>query len=215
MGPGRSRPRSDAVGSADRPGPTDGLALLVVDLIRAYTTPGSPLFAPGVVAAVKRLPTLLRAARRAAIPVLHTRVLYEPRGFADGGLWIRKAPVLRILVPGSPLAAFCGPARPGRAEIVITKNYSSAFAGTSLASTLRAGGVRRLLLAGCTTSGCVRASAVDALQHGFMPLVVADCVGDRHPDPHRASLDDLARDWADVISLGQAGRLLGAGAGFD
>jgi maleamate amidohydrolase len=183
-------------------------ALLVIDLLRAYTTRGSPLYAPGVVRAVAELPVLLRTARRARIPVLHTRVLYTPPHFIDGGMWIRKAPVLRMLVPGEPLAEFCRSAKPAPGETVIVKQYSSAFASTSIAATLRAAGIDTLLLAGCTTSGCVRASAVDAIQHGFRPMVVRECVGDRHPDPHDTAVTDISAMFGDVVSLAAAIRYL-------
>jgi maleamate amidohydrolase len=179
-------------------------ALLCIDLMRAYTQPGSPLWACGVVEALQSLPVLLDAARSTRTPVLHTRVAYQPPHFADGGTWIRKAPVLRALVPDSPLTTFDRRARPSRGELVITKHYSSAFAGTSLAATLAALGVDTLLLAGCTTSGCVRASAMDALQWGFRPIVVRECVGDRHREPHLANLRDMDADWGDVVSLRRA-----------
>jgi maleamate amidohydrolase len=87
---------------------------------------------------------------------------------------------------------------------VITKQYASAFFGTSLASTLTALGVDTLLIAGVSTSGCIRASALDACQHGFVPLVVRDAVGDRHAAPHEANLFDLQAKYAEVLSLGQA-----------
>jgi maleamate amidohydrolase len=89
-------------------------------------------------------------------------------------------------------------------EPVITKHYASAFFGTSLASTLRAQGIDCVLLAGMSTSGCVRASGVDALQHGFIPVVIADACGDRHPQPHESNLFDLNAKYADVMTLAQA-----------
>lgn len=200
----RATARSPRLGFGERP------ALLVIDLLRAYTTPGSPLFAPGVVRAVGRLGPLLAAARAARIPVIHTGVLYEPATFADGGAWIRKAPVLKLLVPGNPLATFDPRARPAAGETVVIKNYSSAFAGTSIAATLAAQRVDTLLLAGCTTSGCVRATAVDAIQRGFRPLVVRECVGDRHDAPHRAALADVDAAFGDVVTLAAVLRRLRA-----
>lgn len=179
-------------------------ALLVIDLVRAYTTPGSPLHAAGVVRAVRNLAALLRAARSARIPVLHTGVHYNPRNFEDGGAWILKAPVLKLLVRENPLSAFDPGAVPADGETVVIKNYSSAFAGTSIAATLTAAGVDTVLMAGCTTSGCIRASAVDAIQHGFRPMVVAECVGDRHPGPHRAALCDIDEWFGDVVSRAEA-----------
>lgn len=97
---------------------------------------------------------------------------------------------------------------PGGGETLIGKQYTSAFFGTSLVSTLTALGIDTLLIAGVSTSGCVRASAVDACQHGFIPLVVHDAVGDRYPAPHEANLFDLQSKYAEVISLEAAERYL-------
>jgi maleamate amidohydrolase len=175
-------------------------ALLVIDLLQGYTLKGAPLFAPGVVKAVAEMPPLLKLARAKKMPIIHTRVLYNPSGFADGGVWIRKAPVLKSLVPGSKYAQFCKGVEPGKGELVIVKNYASCFFGTSLAATLTAMGVDTVLITGCTTSGCIRASAVDAVQHGFRPIVIRECVGDRHDGPHEANLFDINAKYGDVIS---------------
>ncbi len=178
--------------------------LLVIDLLQGYTLKGAPLFAPGVIKAVAEVPAVLRAARAKKMPVIHTRVLYNPADFADGGMWIRKAPVLKSLVPGSKYAQFCKGVEPKKSELVIVKNYASAFFGTTLASTLTAMGADTLLIAGCTTSGCIRASAVDAVQHGFRPIVIRECVGDRHDAPHEANLFDISAKYGDVISKVEA-----------
>lgn len=179
-------------------------AVLAIDLVQAYTLPGAPLYAPGVVKCVKEVPELLRWARRKNVPVIHTRVLYNPKTFEDGGIWIRKLPVLKALVPGNRYAEFCPEVQPPPGETVIVKNYASCFFGTSLAATLTAMGVDTLLIAGCSTSGCIRASAVDAVQHGFRPIVVRECVGDRHDDPHEANLADIQAKYGDVISKAEA-----------
>lgn len=179
-------------------------ALLVVDFVRAYTTPESPLFAEGVVSAVKQAPVLLKAARSAAIPVVHTNILYRARGCADGGVWVKKSPVMSAMTRGNPLSEFCEDVAPLPDELVVTKQYASAFFGTSLASTLHALRIDTVVLAGCSTSGCIRASAVDAVQHGFRTIVVRECVGDRHPAPHEANLFDIDAKYGDVISLDEA-----------
>jgi maleamate amidohydrolase len=179
-------------------------AVVVIDLLQGYTLPGAPLYAPGVVKCVKEVPELLQAARKAGVPVIHTRVLYNPANFEDGGVWIRKAPVLKSLVPGNQFAEFCPEVKPARGETVIVKQYASCFFGTSLAATLTAQGVDTLIITGCTTSGCIRASAVDAVQHGFRPIVVRECVGDRHDDPHNANLFDINAKYGDVISKAEA-----------
>ncbi|MCC7329735.1 MAG: isochorismatase family protein [Gammaproteobacteria bacterium] len=179
-------------------------AVIVIDLLQGYTLPGAPLYAPGVVRCVKEVPGLLQWARRKKVPVIHTRVLYNPANFEDGGAWIRKAPVLKALVPGNKYAEFCPEVKPPKGETVIVKNYASAFFGTSLAAMLTAQGVDTLVITGCTTSGCIRASAVDAVQNGFRPIVVRECVGDRHEDPHNANLFDIDAKYGDVISKAEA-----------
>ena len=179
-------------------------ALLIVDFVRAYLTPGSPLYA-GVEVARDAAVKLLAAARRAGIPVMHTNVVYEPGG-RDGGVFFRKLPALASFERGKhpELAAFGGGLEPLASESVFSKQYASAFFGTKLAPALKSLGVDTLLIAGVSTSGCVRATAVDACQHGFVPLVVRDAVGDRHPAPHEANLFDLQAKYAEVISLDAA-----------
>jgi nicotinamidase-related amidase len=176
-------------------------ALLVIDFVRAYLVEGSPLYA-GAEPARAAAQALLEAARRARIPVVHTNVQYQPGG-RDGGVFFRKVPALRCFEAGAhpDLAAFAAGLEPIAGETVITKQYASAFFGTTLASTLTALGVDTLLIAGVSTSGCVRASTVDACQHGFIPLVVREAVGDRHPAPHEANLFDLQAKYAEVVSL--------------
>jgi len=185
-------------------------ALLVIDFVRAYLVPGSPLYA-GVEQARADCETLLRAARKAGIPVLHTRVEFQPGG-RDGGVFFRKLPALACFEAGRhpELAAFAEGLEPAAGETVITKQYASAFFGTSLASTLTALGVDTLLIAGLSTSGCVRASAVDACQHGFVPVVVREAVGDRAPGPHEANLFDLQAKYAEVAPLATVLQYLGA-----
>jgi maleamate amidohydrolase len=179
-------------------------ALLVVDFVRAYLVPGSPLYA-GVESARDAAAELLTAARAAGVPVMHTNVAYEPGG-ADGGVFFRKLPALASFERGRhpELAAFGEGLEPRPGERVFTKQYASAFFGTALAEALRALGVDTLLIAGVSTSGCVRATAVDACQHGFVPLVVREAVGDRHPAPHEANLFDLQAKYAEVVGLAEA-----------
>jgi nicotinamidase-related amidase len=179
-------------------------ALIVIDFVGAYLNRGSPLYA-GVEAARDACKTLLGAARKARIPVIHTNVIYQ-RGGRDGGVFFRKLPALSCFERGlhPELAAFGEGLEPAEGETVISKQYASAFFATSLASTLVFLGVDTLLIAGVSTSGCVRATAVDACQLGFIPLVVRDAVGDRHPAPHEANLFDLQAKYAEVVSLRQA-----------
>ena len=176
-------------------------ALLMIDFAQAYFVPESALYAnrPEVVG---QAAALLAWARARGMLVCHTRVEYRADGL-DGGVFFRKIPALKAFCAGNPLGEFVPQLLPRADEPVITKQYASAFFGTSLASLLRAQGVDCVLLAGMSTSGCVRASAVDAVQHGFIPVVVGDACGDRHSSPHEANLFDLNAKYADVRTLAQ------------
>ena len=172
-------------------------ALLVIDVVMAYLDKTSPLYA-GVENALASNIRLVEAARAAGVPVIFTRVLYSANG-ADGGVFYRKVPALKAYLEGSPLGAFPPGLQPRADEVVVTKQYASAFFGTSLASTLRALEVDTVVMGGFSTSGCVRASALDAMQHGFIPFVVRDACGDRDPRPHEANLFDLQAKYAEVV----------------
>jgi maleamate amidohydrolase len=176
-------------------------ALVVVDFVRAYLVPDSPLYA-GVEAVRDAAAELLLLARRARIPIIHTCVSYQAGG-RNGGIFYRKVPALRCFESGlSPqLAAFAEGLEPVDGETVITKQYASAFFATPLASLLTSLQIDTVLIAGVSTSGCIRASTVDCCQHGFIPLVVRDAVGDRAAEPHEASLFDLQAKYAEVVSL--------------
>lgn len=182
-------------------------ALLLIDFVMAYLDPASPLYA-GVEDALASSARLLAAARAAGLPVIHTNVEYEPGG-SNGGVFYRKVPALKVFDRGSPLGAFPPELTPLPGEIVFTKQQASAFFGTGLADHLRTAGIDTLLIAGVSTSGCIRASALDACQHGFLPFVVREACGDRHPAPHEANLFDLQAKYAEVIGLDQALALIG------
>jgi maleamate amidohydrolase len=175
-------------------------AIIVVDFIRAYTAPESPLYVPAVVEAVKATMPLLEAARERKVPIIYTRVVYHPSG-ADGGLFVQKVPALRRMVEGEPLADIVPELPPGPDDVILIKQYASSFFGTSLAAMLTARGADTLIITGCSTSGCVRATAVDAMQNGFRPIVPRECVGDRHDGPHEANLFDINAKYGDVVSL--------------
>jgi maleamate amidohydrolase len=181
-------------------------ALLIVDFVMAYLDPASPLYA-GVEDALESNIRLLAAARASGIPVVFTNVVYEPGG-ANGGLFYHKIPALKAFDRGSPLGQFPATLQPREDEAVVSKQFASAFFGTALNQKLRDMGVDTLLISGLSTSGCVRASALDALQYGFAPFVVREACGDRHPAPHDNSLFDLQAKYAEVISLEQALNLL-------
>ncbi len=176
--------------------PGQSPVVLCIDLMRAYFDEQSPLCLPspdclGVAAEI------LAAARRSGAPVVHTLVGYSSED--DGGVFIRKIPALRLLVGDSPMGQPMPEVAPLADEPVIVKQYASAFFGTDLADMLHALGADTVILVGTSTSGCIRATAVDAIQHGFIPLVVSDGVGDRDEAVHRASLYDLQAKYAEVV----------------
>lgn len=174
-------------------------AVLVVDMMRAYFEPESPFCLPDD-GCLRAAADVLSAARAAGVPVVHTVVRYGPDG-VDGGVFLKKVPALRLLIGDAPLGRPMAEVEPLPEESVVVKQYASAFFGTSVASTLRSLGVDTLVIVGVSTSGCIRATAVDALQHGFVPLVVREAVGDREPAVHDASLYDLQAKYAEVVSL--------------
>ena len=184
-------------------------ALLIVDVVAAYLTEGSALFMETAAAARDCNARLAAAARAAGVPVVFTNVAYKADG-SDGGVFSRKAPVLKAFIEGSPLGAFPPELTPLPGERVFTKQYPSAFFGTGLAEALHAEGIDTLLITGYSTSGCVRASALDAMQYGFVPLVVREACADRHPAPHEANLFDLQAKYAEVISEAEALAVIGA-----
>ncbi len=187
-------------------------ALVLVDLMRAYFTAGSPLDL-GSTAALETAAVLLEAARLQKVPVVHTAVRYRS-GATDAGHFVLKVPALALLADDADgdLREFMPQVAPHPGEVVIVKQYASAFFGTSLASTLRAMDVDTVVMAGVSTSGCIRASATDALQHGFRPMVVLDACADRTTDLHDSNLRDLQAKYADVIDSAEA--LLHLGRGF-
>lgn len=176
--------------------------VVAVDMMSAYFDPDSPFCLPddGCLGAAAQV---IAAARTAAVPVIHTIVRFGAGGM-DGGIFLRKVPALRLLIGDSPLGQLMPQVDREPDELVLVKQYASAFFGTTLAPILQSLGADTVVLVGVSTSGCIRASAVDALQHGFVPLVVREAVGDREPAVHEASLYDLQAKYAEVISLTEA-----------
>ena len=177
--------------------------MLVIDLVRAYTEPGGPFALPDPGPAVAAARSLVDAARASGHLVVWTVVRYAA-GLADGGLFVRKVPALACFAedaPGDWGAPALAP-RPG--EPVLVKQYASAFFGSSLASTLHAAGVDTVVVAGVSTSGCVRATAMDALNSGFRTQVVREACADRTPALHDGNLADLDAKYADVVALDEA-----------
>jgi len=199
--------RSGAFGA--RLGAGTRQALLMIDFARAYFEPDSPLFAdaPQVVDAAAEL---LRWARGQGLLVCHTQVVYDDQGL-NGGVFYRKIPALSVFREGNPMGDFVDALRPEAGEPVIRKQYASAFFGTSLASLLNAQRVDCVIIAGMSTSGCVRATAVDAVQSGYIPIVASEACGDRHPQPHASNLFDLQAKYADVLTTREIREAVGAG----
>ncbi len=178
-------------------------AVLVIDLVRAYTEPDGPFALPDPDPAVAATAALVAAARAGGHPVVWTVVRYAP-DLADGGLFVRKVPALACFAEGAPGDWGRLALEPAAGETVVVKQYASGFAGTSLASTLHAAGVDTLVVAGVSTSGCVRATATDALTAGFVPRVVREACADRSAALHEANLADLDAKYADVVGLAEA-----------
>jgi nicotinamidase-related amidase len=175
------------------------LAVVVVDFVIGFTNEASPL-AGAFERELAATARLLSAARRAGAPVFFTTVAYDAE-CREAGVFVEKVPALRYLVRGSRWVEL--DPRLGRrpAETLIEKQFASAFFGTPLASRLTTRGIDTVVVAGVTTSGCVRATAVDALQNGFRTIVARECVGDRAPGPHEANLLDIDGKYGDVVAL--------------
>jgi len=180
------------VGFGQRP------ALLLIDFCQAYFEPGNALYSE-VEDALESALRVRAAARAAGVPVVLTNVVYHPSGI-DGGRFFEKALPLKNFTCGNPMGAWGPGLAPFDDELVVSKQYPSAFFGTSLTSTLTAARIDSVILTGLTTSGCVRASCVDAMSHGFKTAVVAEACGDRHAAPHEANLFDMNAKYADVVS---------------
>lgn len=174
-------------------------ALLVIDFSRGFTDPASPL-GSDMSAALQATNRLLDAAHARGITVIFTTVAYEDPE-REAGLWIRKIPALGVLRVGSGYVELDERLHRRADDVVLVKKYASAFFGTGLDVLLRERGVDTLLIAGCTTSGCVRATVVDALQYGFRPVVVREAVADRSEPAHRANLFDIEGKYGDVLPL--------------
>ncbi|WP_298397585.1 isochorismatase family protein [Sphingobium sp.] len=175
-------------------------ALLLIDLVEAYFREGSPLYHANFAPALDSSVRLLEAARKAGIPVILTNVEYS-KGGLDGGVFFEKCRLpLLCFEQGNPLGDFPPSIVPQPGEVTITKKYASSFCGTPLAAMLAARGIDTLLIGGVSTSGCVRATAVDTCSLGFRPMVVREAVGDRHAQPHEANLFDIDAKYGDVVS---------------
>jgi maleamate amidohydrolase len=187
-------------------------ALLVVDVNVGFTDPESPLACglDGVVVAIQRL---LGEARAAQLPVVYTTVSYDEGDRLAAAAFIDKIPALLTLEAGSRWVEIDPRIAPLPDEPVLNKLFASAFFGTPLSNLLTAAGCDGVIVTGASTSGCVRATVVDALQHGFRPVVPREAVGDRNPAAHEANLYDIDTKYGDVVSLDEVIAHLEASAG--
>jgi len=177
-------------------------ALLIVDLTRAFTEEGRPLGA-SMPATMEAANALLDSAHKSNTPVIFTTVSYDSDTLQDAGIWVTKIGGLEDLKSGSNGVDTSPQLHRESRDGLLVKKYASCFFGTDLVSRLLAGRCDTLILAGCSTSGCIRATAVDAIQYGFRPIVVEDAVADRWPEAHQQSLSDLKAKYADVLPLGE------------
>ena len=172
-------------------------ALLIVDFTVGFNDP--KLFGGGNIdAAIKRTVGLLQFFREQKLPVAFTRVVYADDG-SDAGVFAMKAPSLRMLTETHPAGQVVPELPPQAGEYLVRKTQASAFFGTGLAPWLVKQGADTVVVTGCTTSGCVRASVVDAMQNNFRPIGAHDCVGDRALGPHEANLFDMGQKYADLM----------------
>lgn len=173
-------------------------ALLIVDFVEAFADPDH--FGGGnITAAIAATVPLLAHARQRSWPVAHTRVVYAEDG-SDAGVFAMKAPGLLKLTEKSPLSAIVPQLAPRAGELIVRKQGASAFFGTGLAAWLALRRVDTVVVAGCTTSGCIRASVIDCMQYNFRPVVATDCVGDRALGPHQANLFDMGQKYAALLA---------------
>lgn len=186
--------------------PQAPVGLLIVDLVNGFANP--EVFGGGnIPQAIEHTVPLLAHAREKGWPVAHSRIVFADDD-ADHNVFTMKVPGLLALKETSHDSAIVPQLAPRKGELVVRKTVPSAFFGTGLAAWLTQHGVRTLLIAGAVTSGCVRSSVVDAMQYGFRPFVLSDCVGDRAIAPHEANLFDMAQKYAAVMTRDEALDLL-------
>ena len=174
------------------------LAIILVDFVAAYFDENSPLYADVEKALLSAI-RIRNKGREKNIPIIYTNVSYQKDG-KNGGVFFEKLPVLSCFIEGAKTAGWPSKLDIDPNEIVITKQYPSAFFETCLSKKLNNLEIDTLIITGLTTSGCIRATCVDAISYGFRPIVVKDACGDRHEKPHIANLFDMNAKYADVVS---------------
>ncbi len=182
------------IGFGERP------ALMIIDMIKGFTDPTMPLGAP-LESQIEAQRPLLEVAHGRDIPVIFSTVIYEEEDIRDAGVWALKQTGARTLTAGSEAVKIDPRLGMQPKDILLMKKYASCFYGTDLVARLNSRRIDTLIITGCTTSGCVRATAVDAVQNGFRPMVVREAVGDRSAAAHEQSLFDLNAKYADVVSV--------------
>jgi maleamate amidohydrolase len=191
------------IGFGERPG------LVVIDILKAFTDATQPLGAD-LSREIEALRQVLAAARAAGVPIFYTTVAYEEQDLRDAGIWALKQKGVVTLQAGTPGVELDPRLKRRAEEAIILKKYASAFFGTDFVTRLNTRRIDTLLITGCTTSGCVRATAVDAVQNGLRPMVIREAVGDRAEAAHRQSLFDLEQKYADVVAVDEAVAYLAA-----
>tara|TARA_Y100001970_G_scaffold294368_1_gene451839 strand:+ start:23380 stop:24003 length:624 start_codon:yes stop_codon:yes gene_type:complete len=177
-------------------------ALLIVDFVNGFNDENA--FGGGnIPQAIKITQSLLEFARNQKLPIAHTRVVFADDG-SDLNLMYKKVPSLKTLTENSKESQIVPELTPNNGEIIVRKRVPSAFFGTDLAPQLTLLGVDTIMITGCTTSGCVRASALDAMCWGFIPIVITDGCGDRAIGPHEANLFDLGQKYVDLMTASEA-----------
>jgi len=193
-------------GFAQQVGVGEAPSVVVVDFVLGFTDPAH--FGGGNInQAISQTKHLLELARTKGWPIAHTRVVYADDG-SDCGAFVRKVPPLSALTETSPLSQIVKKVAPLSGELIVRKRQASAFFATGLADWLASRRVDTVLVAGCTTSGCVRATVVDACSHNFRTIVLTDCVGDRAIGPHEANLFDMGQKYADLMTLAQLSKVV-------
>jgi maleamate amidohydrolase len=193
------------IGWGERP------AVVVIDMARAFCDPSYKVGCDQT-ETLEAIAQVLAAARAAELPVYYTTIAYLPDG-QDGGMFVRKIPTLLELQLDDPAATEVDPRiAPVDGEVIVEKKYASAFFGTTFGSMLASRGVDTLVITGCSTSGCVRATAIDAVSHGYRVIVPEEAVSDRAPGPHYANLFDIDAKYGDVMPVAEVVEHLEAAA---
>jgi maleamate amidohydrolase len=172
--------------------------LVLVDFVNGFVDIDQ-FGGPHIEAAVEATVPLLAAFRRLQLPIAHTRVVFDDDG-ANYNVFTRRVKALQTLTETAKGSQIVPQLTPLAGELIVRKQTASAFFNTGLAGWLHLHGVDTAVIVGCTTSGCVRASVVDSMQHNFRTVVISDCVGDRAIEPHDANLFDMQQKYADVMT---------------